>query len=194
MLFQDANTAVAEDEAIGSYATVLSDISSTTNTYITISADFKASGSPSVDSCCNEFASYIGAAGQDPVWQDDVMGSVDGFISIIFLVQIMVQNGTLQLTLLFPLLREQLAGLDSEQVFKANNGSNVWSLMAHNSVAKYSSGTLTGQVDAEDIDLGPVADYPWLNTAAFGFSVDEYMDNIRVEEARDTDNDGIQIT
>ena len=192
MLFQDANTAVAEDEAIGSYATVLSDISSTTNTYITISADFKASGSPSVDSCCNEFASYIGAAGQDPVWQDDVMGSVDGIYLYYFSGP---NNGAKRhptTNFTFPAIA-RTAGWFRQRTsfFKANNGSNVWSLMAHNSVAKYSSGTLTGQVDAEDIDLGPVADYPWLNTAAFGFSVDEYMDNIRVEEARDTDNDGI---
>ncbi|MEN8769437.1 MAG: hypothetical protein ABF269_08020, partial [Candidatus Arcticimaribacter sp.] len=73
MLFQDANTATAENEAIGSYASVLSDISSSTNTYITISADFKVSGS----NCCNEFATFIGGVGQDPVWQDDVAG-IDG--------------------------------------------------------------------------------------------------------------------
>ena len=41
MLFQDTNTATAFDEAIASYAAVLSDISSSTNTYITVSADFK---------------------------------------------------------------------------------------------------------------------------------------------------------
>ena len=193
LLFQDENTATAEDEAMGSYASVLTDISSTTNTYITISADFKVSGSPSVDSCCNEFAAYMGKAGQDPVWQDDVSGSIDAVYLYYFNAggdNGFKRNPTSGFS--YPAVA-RTAGWFRQQTsfFKANNGSNVWSLMAHNSVAKYSSGTLTGQVDAENIDLGPVTDYPWLDTAAFGFSVDEYMDNIRVEEARDTDNDGI---
>jgi len=192
MLFQDANTSTAEDEAIGSYATVLSDISSSTNTFITISADFKVSGSPSVDSCCNEFATYIGAAGQDPVWQDDVVGSVDGIYLYYFSNS---GNGVKRhptSSFSFPAIARTAGWFRQETSFyKANNGSNVWSLMAHNRVAKYGSGTLGTPVDATAIELGPVADYPWLNSAAFGFSVDEYMDNIRIEEARDTDNDGI---
>ncbi len=192
MLFQDANTATAEDEAIGSYASVLSDISSTTNTYITISADFKVSGSPSVDSCCNEFASFIGAAGQDPVWEDDIVGSIDGVYLYYFSD---ANNGAKRnptSNFSFPAIA-RTAGWFRQQTsfFKANNTSNVWSLMAHNTVAKYSSGTLGAPVEATEVDLGPVSDYPWLNTAAFGFAIDEYMDNIRVEEARDTDNDGI---
>ena len=192
MLFQDANTATAEDEAIGSYATVLSDISSSTNTFITISADFKVSGSPSVDSCCNEFASYIGAAGQDPVWQDDVVGSVDGIYLYYFSNS---GNGVKRhptSSFSFPAIARTAGWFRQETSFyKANNGSNVWSLMAHNRVAKYGSGALGTPVDATAVELGPVSDYPWLNSAAFGFAVDEYMDNIRVEEARDTDNDGI---
>ena len=193
LLFQDENTATAEDEVMGSYASVLTDISSTTNTYITISADFKVSGSPSVDSCCNEFAAYMGKAGQDPVWQDDVSGSIDAVYLYYFNAggnNGFKRNPTSGFS--YPAVA-RTAGWFRQQTsfFKANNGSNIWSLMAHNSVAKYISGTLTGQVDAENIDLGPVTDYPWLNTAAFGFSVDEYIDNIRVEEARDTDNDGI---
>ncbi len=193
LLFQDENTATAEHDAIGSYASVLTDISSNTNTFITISADFKVSGSPNVDRCCNEFATYIGKAGQDPIWQEDVSGSIDGVFLYYFNAG--GNNGFKRdpaSGFSFPAVA-RTAGWFRQKTsfFKANNGSNIWSLMAHNSVAKYSSGTLTGQVDAEDIDLGPVTDYPWLDTAAFGFSVDEYMDNIRVEEARDTDNDGI---
>ncbi len=191
MLFQDANTATAEDEAIGSYASVLSDISSSTNTYITISADFKVSGSPNVDSCCNEFAAYIGAAGQDPVWQDDVAG-IDGVYLYYFSGSSNGAKRNPTSNFSFPAIA-RTAGWFRQQTsfFKANNGSNVWSLMAHNTVAKYSSGALGAPVEATEVDLGPVSDYPWLNTAAFGFSVDEYMDNIRVEEARDTDYDGI---
>ena len=192
MLFQDANTATVEDEAIGSYASVLSDISSSTNTYITISADFKVSGSPSVDSCCDEFASYIGAAGQDPVWQDDVVGSIDGVYLYYFSGS---SNGAKRhptSNFSFPAIARTAGWFRQKTSFyKSNNGSNIWSLMANNTVAKYGSGSLGSPVNALNVDLGPVTDYPWLSTAAFGFSVDEYMDNIRVEEARDSDNDGI---
>ena len=192
-LFQDENTAVAEDENIGSYASVLSDISSSTNTFITISADFKASGSPSVG-CCNEFATYIGKAGQDPVWQEDVSGSIDGVFLYYF------NNGggnngfkrNPNSGFTYAAINRTAGWFRQKTSFyKGNNSSNIWSLMAHNHVAKYNSGTLTGQVDAQAVDLGPVTDYPWLDTAAFGFSVDEYLDNIRVEIGVDTDNDGI---
>ncbi len=187
MLFQDANTATAENEAMGSYATVLSDISSSTNTYITISADFKVSGS----NCCNEFATFIGGVGQDPVWQDDVAG-IDGVFLYYFSDAANGRKRDPNSSFTYPAIA-RTAGWFRQQTsfFKANNGSNVWSLMAHNTVAKYSSGALGAPVEATEVDLGPVSDYPWLNTAAFGFSVDEYMDNIRVEEARDTDYDGI---
>ena len=192
MLFQDANTATAEDEAIGSYAALLTDISSSTNTYITISADFKVSGSPSVDSCCNEFATFIGASGQDPVWQDDIPSEIDGIVLNYFSGSGNGLKRNPNSSFTYNAIARTAGWFRQEtSFFKANNASNIWSLMAHNSVAKYASGQLGAAIEDEDIDLGPVSDYSWLASAAFGFSVDEYMDNIRVEQARDSDNDGI---
>ena len=192
MLFQDTNTATAFDEAIASYAAVLSDISSSTNTYITLSADFKVSGSPNVDSCCNEFATFIGASGQDPVWQDDIPSSIDGVILNYFSGSGNGLKRNPDSSFTYNAIARTAGWFRQEtSFFKANNTSNVWSLMAHNSVAKYASGQLGAAIEDEDIDLGPVSDYSWLASAAFGFSVDEYMDNIRVEQARDSDNDGI---
>ncbi len=190
MLFQDANTAVSEDEAMGSYASVLADMSVST-TFITISADFKASGSPS-GGCCNEFATYVGSAGQDPVWSDDVSGNIDAVFLYYFDGPGNGRKRHPNSSFTFSSLA-RTDGWFRQQTsfFKANNSSNIWSMMAHNAVAKYSSGRLGSPTTANEIDLGPVSDYPWLNNAAFGFSVDEYMDNLRIEVARDTDNDGI---
>ena len=173
---------------MGSYASTLLDMSDG-KAYIILSADFKASGSPNVNSCCNEFGAFMGRAGQDPVWSDDVVGSIDGVLLYYFNTGLKRHpNRTFNYT---AIARNPGWFRQQTSFYKSNNASNTWSMMANNSVAQFSSGRLGAPVTDTRIDLGPVTDYPWLSNAAFGFSVDEYMDNVRVEIARDNDNDGI---
>ena len=188
MLYQDANSLFSENENMGSYASTLMDMSDG-KAYIILSADFKASGSPSVNPCCNEFGAFMGRAGQDPVWLDDVVGSIDGVLLYYFNTGLKRHpNRTFNYT---AIARNPGWFRQQTSFYKSNNASNTWSMMANNSVAQFTSGRLGAPVTDTRIDLGPVTDYPWLSNAAFGFSVDEYMDNVRVEIARDNDNDGI---
>ena len=152
---------------------------------LTLSADFYVNtSSPKT----NEYGIFIGAPNQDPLWSDDISGEVDGILLYGFgtgLFRSPPSNFT------FSGYANETGWFRQEATFYiAPNGSNISTLYADTRVGKYTSG-LTGIVTDTRIDLGAQSSYSWLSTSAAGFSVDSFLDNIRIQVSRDTDGDGI---
>ena len=152
---------------------------------LTLSADFYVNtSSPKT----NEYGIFIGAPNQDPLWSDDISGEVDGILLYGFgtgLFRSPPSNFT------FSGYANETGWFRQEATFYiAPNGSNISTLYADTRVGKYTSG-LTGIVTDTRIDLGAQSSYSWLSTSAAGFSVDSFLDNVRIQVSRDTDGDGI---
>ena len=152
---------------------------------LTLGADFYVNtSSPKT----NEYGIFIGAPNQDPLWSDDISGEVDGILLYGFgtgLFRSPDNNFT------FSGYANETGWFRQEATFYiAPNGANISTLYADTRVGKYTSG-LTGIVTDTRIDLGTQSSYSWLSTSAAGFSVDSFLDNVRIQVSRDTDGDGI---
>ena len=152
---------------------------------LTLSADFYVNNGSAKT---NEYGIFIGAPNQDPLWSEDISGEVDGILLYGFgtgLFRSPDSNFT------FSGYANETGWFRQEATFYlAPNGSNISTLYADTRVGKYTTG-LTGIVTDTRVDLGVQSRYSWLSNSAAGFSVDAFLDNIRIQVSRDTDGDGI---
>ena len=187
-----------ENDSTADNAHMASAVATTTNLLvsnirITISSDFSHTQSWT-SSIANEYGHSIGAPNQDPVWNDDYAGSIDGILCYGY------DTGSSEALLRSPNSNKASYNAVSrasgwyrqESTFYVKpNGSSSPTLYLDIRTAKYGSGSFTTIATATSIDLGLAADYPWLNNASLFHSYDEFLDNVRIEVEYDSDNDGI---
>ncbi|WP_407322584.1 hypothetical protein R5O11_07830 [Tenacibaculum maritimum] len=194
----DANGGGIVDQDQMSSFIVLEGVDLLSGQSFTVEADFSMGQQPGKSlsgadpNPSNEYGIAIGAPGQDPIWNDDILGAVDGVFIYGF--------GT-------PLIREPNSSLSNFSApprvdgwfrqfttyYVKDNGSGTLHLYADNQGYKYSVlGIPESTFTATEIDFGAASNYPWLNNASISVCTDEYVDNILVQVNHcDTDGDGI---
>ncbi|MDB0612202.1 hypothetical protein PL371_10035 [Tenacibaculum maritimum] len=194
----DANGGGIVDQDQMSSFIVLEGVDLLSGQSFTVEADFSMGQEPGKSlsgadpNPSNEYGIAIGAPGQDPIWNDDIPGAVDGVFIYGF--------GT-------PLIREPNSSLSNISApprvdgwfrqfttyYVKDNGSGTLHLYADNQGYKYSVlGIPENTFTATEIDFGAASNYPWLNNASISVCTDEYVDNILVQVNHcDTDGDGI---
>ena len=187
-----------ENDSTADNAHMASAVATTTNLLISnirviISSDFSHTQSWT-SSIANEYGHSIGAPNQDPIWNDDYAGSIDGVLCYGY------DTGASEAILRAPnsnkasynAVPRASGWYRQESTFYVKpNGSSSPTLYLDIRTAKYGSGSFTTIATATSIDLGLAADYPWLNNASLFHSYDEFLDNVRIEVEYDSDNDGI---
>ena len=162
-------------------------------TQLTLKGDFSITlpGSNS-----NEYGISLGAPHQDPLWQDDYAGAIDGVFLYGNVGNVLFRSpdssGPTQ-----NFAVTALGWFYMEATFYvADNGVGGFNLYFNSEGYRYDGTTglpLTGtNYTNTAIDLGNVSLFPWLNNASIYATADQYITNVCVEASLDTDNDGIQ--